>query len=1152
MSRAGTLEALSAEMAKVFEPLAAFEGEEDGEALLWWLGLRVPDSMSGATALVDGLQATLTPVAELAPLIEELVSAIEAEDAAAASTASVALIEKTVAIVDGIQAVADAIDTLSGSLAGLTPDQRTELESFAGQFAERLLSQLLAEYVEARFPHVAIAMLGFGALEIEEVGAGADGELQAPFTRKAFHFDRLVQMLTDPAGLLEDVYDWGKDDFDGLALFTTVKTIIEKQFEIPVEIIEAPGMSRVLEALGFSAEVNDSLEPPGLDLSLRFPGDIALNETVEADDWEITFTAGVSFEADLGVTVAPVLEADFDVPSGSADVTVGMDFGRSESADPFILFGKAEGSRMEVQSIGGGLSLEGHWTSSTGRIAVEPEIRTHLRGAKLVITGEGGDSFIDQVLSAIDIESTFDVALTWSPSGGVQFEGAAGIEIDIAIHTNLGPLVVDTLHLGAGFEDEALKLDLGATVGAELGPVVARVERMGARGHIRFPADGGNLGPAQLDIDFLPPRGVGLSIDTESVKLGGFLSIDTENERYAGAVELRIVDVFDLTAIGLITTRFPDGSKGFSMLFIISTVFPSPIHIAYNFFLSGVGGLLGLHRSVDIDRLRNGLREGAVDDILFPTDVVENMDDLVTDLREIFPPARDQFLVGPMAQITWNTPPLITAELGLIIEFANPLRLAILGVLRAAVPTEDEAIVDIKVNFLGSIDFEKGMLSFDASIYDSYIGYGDFKFSFEGDIALRISWGEKKDFLTSVGGFHPQYSPPAHLNVPSMRRLSLSLLKDNPRLTLSTYFALTTNTVQFGAELEFYFGVSGFSVEGYFGFDVLFQFDPFKFIASVRAGLAVKAGGSTLFSIDLAFELQGTTPWKAKGTASFRVLFVKVKVRFEKTWGERRDLTSPTVEALPEVLTELERETNWRSELSAGASPLVQLRSEARSAEKLLMDPAGRLTVTQTLLPMDVEFSQLGNKKIDDIKRMDVHDLRIGGTSLDLDGVDDEFAPSAFQAMKDRDKLAASAYEQHKAGVAARGGDTLSTDHIIARQVRYEEIVSDRADGAEEPTVVRQSVADRGQLFGSLVPGGAVGRSALSKKKARQAEKGSVLEAAVREERFAVVDATHLHAVDATSVSLSRSQAEERMRQLVEEGADPEEIDLVPEFQLAS
>ncbi|MFT3903903.1 MAG: hypothetical protein QM727_12070 [Niabella sp.] len=54
------------------------------------------------------------------------------------------------------------------------------------------------------------------------------------------------------------------------------------------------------------------------------------------------------------------------------------------------------------------------------------------------------------------------------------------------------------------------------------------------------------------------------------------------------------------------------------------------------------------------------------------------------------------------------------------------------------------------------------------------------------------------------------------------------------------YFAVTSNTVQFGARAELYFGFSACNIKGHIGFDALFQFSPFYFIVQVSASLSVK------------------------------------------------------------------------------------------------------------------------------------------------------------------------------------------------------------------------------------------------------------------------------------------------------------------------
>ena len=71
---------------------------------------------------------------------------------------------------------------------------------------------------------------------------------------------------------------------------------------------------------------------------------------------------------------------------------------------------------------------------------------------------------------------------------------------------------------------------------------------------------------------------------------------------------------------------------------------------------------------------------------------------------------------------------------------------------------------------------------------------------------------------------------------------------NNPRLTCESYFAITANTVQFGARAQLYAAAYGFSVEGDIGYDVLLQIAPLHFVADFHAKVALKRGlDSTLY-----------------------------------------------------------------------------------------------------------------------------------------------------------------------------------------------------------------------------------------------------------------------------------------------------------------
>lgn len=60
--------------------------------------------------------------------------------------------------------------------------------------------------------------------------------------------------------------------------------------------------------------------------------------------------------------------------------------------------------------------------------------------------------------------------------------------------------------------------------------------------------------------------------------------MDTEKGEYIGALELSFQDLFDLKAVGIISTKLPDGSPGFSLLIIITAEF-SPIQLGFGFTL---------------------------------------------------------------------------------------------------------------------------------------------------------------------------------------------------------------------------------------------------------------------------------------------------------------------------------------------------------------------------------------------------------------------------------------------------------------------------------------------------------------------------------------------------------------------------------------
>src|SRR5262249_56687750 len=213
-----------------------------------------------------------------------------------------------------------------------------------------------------------------------------------------------------------------------------------------------------------------------------------------------------------------------------------------------------------------------------------------------------------------------------------------------------------------------------------------------------------------------PPTGVGLSIDAGVVSGGGYLSIDPDRGQYAGVLQLTIADFLSVTAIGLIETKMPDGSDGFSLLIIITADFGAGIQLGFGFTLLAVGGLLGLNRGMLFQPIMDGVRTNAISSVMFPQDVIANAPRIISDLQAFFPAQEGTFLIGPMAKIGWGEPTLVTLSLGVIIEIP-PGDIAILGILKLALPADELAILVLQVNFAGAIEVDKQRIYFFASLF---------------------------------------------------------------------------------------------------------------------------------------------------------------------------------------------------------------------------------------------------------------------------------------------------------------------------------------------------------------------------------------------------------------------------------------------------
>ncbi|HMQ88299.1 MAG TPA: hypothetical protein PKB07_11975 [Flavilitoribacter sp.] len=634
------------------------------------------------------------------------------------------------------------------------------------------------------------------------------------------------------------------------------------------------------------------------------------------------------------------------------------------------------------------------------------------------------------------------------------------IDLRIAIHKELGGVIgFKVLHIKTGVQGnfETLSLESSLDFTLKFGsPVMLSINRLGFNLDLKKREDNGGLWGYDWEPRFKPPTGAGIRINTGFLKGGGFLYLDAEKGEYFGSLELNFTGLFVLKAIGIINTKSPDGADGFSLLILITADFP-PAQPPMGFTLIGVGGLLGLHRGVNVETLRLGLKTNAINSVLFPEDVIGNIQRIVSDLNQIFPIRKDQFLVGLMAKFGWGAPKLITLEIGIIAEIMRGedttlQRLIVLGVLKIVMPKEEADALRIQVNFLGVLDFQNAFVYLEADLYDSHL----VGFPLTGSLAFVLSWGEQSVFAVSVGGFHPDFKDyPVVPTLPGafrqMDRVTIQLLnKDNPKLGIECYFAVTSNSVQFGAKAELLAsGPMGFNLYGLLAFDTLIIFDPFSLIINLEATLAIRHGSEVLFGIHFRGKLTGPRPWHVEGEVSFGLFFFSVTIGFSETWGEPPlEVETQTVDLQAMLEQEIRNKRNWRIQSPDFHSLAVTVKKadegeipEEAVAGEVVIQPFGELVFSQTAVPLNYTIEKFGNKKPVGADRFSITGVKIETQDpVDPPKARELFAPGHYTRLTDSEKLSRKSFEKMDSGFRLQDSGKLNSapNHLNPVELDYE------------------------------------------------------------------------------------------------------------------
>jgi Family of unknown function (DUF6603) len=1058
-----TLSTLISQAAEALMPLEnALASPTQVQAFLANLGWQLPPGVSDI-----GLAGL-----DISGLVDATLVLMRSSDS---DWSNIELIAQRVAnLVEQLEKLFAAVSKVMQSLAGnpaLPPGYlaATQLDS---ELLGRILDYLIITYVQQYYSLAYQVLRLAGIIQVQQLAA--DPALhQTAHERLTLNFDAIGALLSSNRSWASEVFGWGTASADITSLINELGFVFSALGASPF----VGKLSGPMEAAIVGHPVPQSATDPMPLLTMTLlQGFLPDNYRMGVQFFALRPSSPGTLDAGLGLMpfTSGTSQLSFPLPTASNRWSVGLDV--SADLDGGIVLSWRPGAPLKVQTgvFGGGatsasdgkialaltyavpagddatlftlpggtsLTLQGVTISGGAQIssggATDGFAAFALQGSALTISMGDADSFLTSLISPSPMVITLDLSVSYSQSTGLTFNGGAGLQTAISLNITIGPFTIETLYIELDVSGQGLAVEASVNGSGTLGPISVSVERVGLSGQLSFPSSGGNLAVANIAAAFKPPDGLGLEIDAGPASGGGYISFDPAQGQYAGVLDVSLLDIVQVKVIGVIDTIMPDGSSGFSFILVITFDLP-PIALGFGFTLNGVGGIGGVNRTINTPALQAGFVAHSLNSILFPPNPIANAPEIISNLRNFFPVAEDSYVFGPMMEFGWGTPTLITLEIGVILELPNPVVIVLLGLVDVALPDSDAPLIQLHIDILGELDFGTKTLELEGDMYDSSV----LIYSMAGSLYFSVCWGSDPNFVYSVGGFNQDFNT-AGLNLPPMQRCSVSIgFGDNPRISANNYFAVTSNSLQFGANVQAYASAAGFTIQGYLGFDVLIIFSPFSFEFDFTVSFSVSFEGINLLGLSVSGSFSGPRPWNLNGTASISILFWTVSASVNLTWGDSTPVAIPQKPVLTDLANALQAPGNWSAALPAGMTPAISLSAPSGGSPSILVYPMGTLSVRENVVPLDVTITRYGNATPSDGNLFAISDVQINSQEAQRQTFQEYFAPGQFNALNDADKLSAPSFELYDAGVTI-GSSAINSGEDRARTVVYEEFYID-------------------------------------------------------------------------------------------------------------
>ena len=758
-----------------------------------------------------------------------------------------------------------------------------------------------------------------------------------------------------------------------------------------------------------------------------------IGTTKEFGDW----TLNTNITADFGM----VTIKDGKVKTSNPDAR--FELGLSRKSDPKIgdeekwVIGNRDKTHILIDWHEEKVGLQ----TSNGKLNMEATLG--LNNITLELDPNDTNSFIAKLMNHSKIKGDFDLLIGWSNLDGFFLGGGAQMDMVTSVNKDYGFLLIRDIRTQLIIFENYQKIRgrVGLSFIAKTGILTAYVEGLGPS--LLTEVNNNNINASGFNI--ATPETIGIEINSSTVNGAGLISLRKDLHQYDGMLELEFCDV-EVAGFAIVDTRLPDGEKGFAMLVSLNVEFAQPIMLGLGFTLNGVGGLIAINRTINSTQLRNKLATGLYDNILFPSQPFKNAFGILSDLRDVFPAKENHDIVAPFVKIGWGN--FVFGELGILVEKPSRGRVLIIGNLKIAFPSEEKDWIDLKMDVLGDFNNGEDYILIQAQLYDSkFVG-----FPIYGGSAFMLDWGERPAFLLSVGGYHPRYKKPNRF--PEIPRAGMAIrFGKYVTLTCEFYYAITSNSFQTGASVSLAVRKGKLGIDGYFMYDALLQINPFHFDVSIGLGVALRWGSKKLAGVGLRFQFSGPKPWNVNGYAKIRILFIKIKVRFNYTWGDSvqppREFIASDI-LLNQLKTALEKRQSWTAQLPSNFKVPERLRSidETQSEKLVVVHPSGILEFSQNVLPLNQSIEKFGKSYVEGKPTYRIESLKIGNeeTSILIEknsiALRAYFSRGQYEALPEATQLSTKDFELMDTGYRFEGlHDVIFSDQMETVSSAYENII---------------------------------------------------------------------------------------------------------------